>query len=240
MCAPIFLAHITRFLEARCLQEPGTRISTRFLSPFCLLPKVSHANVHWAITNCTFSSHIISLNWHFLAWRKPLLSQRSTARARNPQGISNLVNQGWLLLVWWQLLDNSPSALGTWLHSSRFLALCSIRLCRPSLQKNSLQRIPQQTLAIWYVSQSQSQGTSHLQSTVVPNCLEVQWVLNAWVGADCSTSLSCGHLDLQVSWGFCSWGRVRAEYAWSDTWRYSVWDFSSNVISSPFQFHFCS
>ncbi len=45
-CAPIFLAHMTCFLEARCLWEPGTRISPGFLSPFRLLPKVSHANVH--------------------------------------------------------------------------------------------------------------------------------------------------------------------------------------------------
>jgi hypothetical protein len=34
-----------------------------------------------------------------------------------------------------------------------------------------------------------------------PNCLEAQWVWHAWVGADCSTSLSCGHLDLWGSWG---------------------------------------
>jgi hypothetical protein len=113
-CAPIFLAHMTRFLKARCLWEPGTRISTSFLSPFRLLPKVScHANVHWAIANHTFSSHVISSNWHFLAWHKPLLSQCSTALARNPQGISKLVNKGWLLLVWQQLLDNFPSALCT-------------------------------------------------------------------------------------------------------------------------------
>jgi hypothetical protein len=45
-CTPIFLAHMTCFLEARCSWEPGTRISTSFLSPFRLLPKVSHANVH--------------------------------------------------------------------------------------------------------------------------------------------------------------------------------------------------
>ncbi len=31
--------------------------------------------------------------------------------------------------------------------------------------------------------------------------LEVQLVWRAWVGADCSTFLFCGHLDLQGSWG---------------------------------------
>ncbi len=126
-CALIFLAHMMRFLKARCLWEPGTRISTGFLFPFRLLPKVSHANTRWAIVNHTFSSHAKSSNWHFLSWHKPLLSQRSTARARNPQGISKLVNKGWLLLVWRQLLDDSPSALGTCLRSSGLLALCSIR-----------------------------------------------------------------------------------------------------------------
>ncbi len=45
-CAFIFLAHITRFLKLRRSWEPGTKICTGFLSPFCLLPKVSHANVH--------------------------------------------------------------------------------------------------------------------------------------------------------------------------------------------------
>ncbi len=64
-------------------------------------------------------------NRPFLAWHKPLLSQHSTAQARNSKGFSKLVNKGWLLLVWWQLLDFIPSALCTWLHSSWFLALCS-------------------------------------------------------------------------------------------------------------------
>ncbi len=56
-CTPIFLAHITRFLEARCLWEPVTRISTGFLSPFRLSLKVSHANVHWELANHTFFTH---------------------------------------------------------------------------------------------------------------------------------------------------------------------------------------
>jgi hypothetical protein len=56
-CAPMFLAHITRFLEVRRSWEPGTKISTGILSPFHLFfPKASRANVHWAITYHTFSS----------------------------------------------------------------------------------------------------------------------------------------------------------------------------------------
>jgi hypothetical protein len=56
-CAPIFLAHIMRFLKVRHSWEPGTRISTGILSPFRLLPTVSHVNVRWELTNHTFSSH---------------------------------------------------------------------------------------------------------------------------------------------------------------------------------------
>ncbi len=88
-CAPIFLAHITRFLEARCSLEPGSRLTTGILSHTHLSPKVSHVNVCRAIANHTFSSNTISSSSHVLAWHKPLLSWRSTAWARNPQGISN-------------------------------------------------------------------------------------------------------------------------------------------------------
>ena len=35
-CAPKFLAHFTRFLEVRCLWEPGSKISTGILSLFRL------------------------------------------------------------------------------------------------------------------------------------------------------------------------------------------------------------
>jgi hypothetical protein len=35
-CAPMFLAHITRFLEVRCSWKTGNKISTGILSPFCL------------------------------------------------------------------------------------------------------------------------------------------------------------------------------------------------------------
>jgi hypothetical protein len=54
MCTPIFLVHMKRFLKARCSLEPGIRISTSFLSPFRLLPKVSHAYVHWALRSIPF------------------------------------------------------------------------------------------------------------------------------------------------------------------------------------------
>ncbi len=56
-CAPMFLAHITLFFEATCLWEPVIRLTTGFLSPFRLSPKVSLVNIHWAITNHTFLTH---------------------------------------------------------------------------------------------------------------------------------------------------------------------------------------
>ncbi len=67
-----------------------------------------------------------SLNWHFLAWHTPTLSQPSPAQARNPKEISQVANQGWLFFVWRQLLDDFTSALCTWSCSTWFLALCSI------------------------------------------------------------------------------------------------------------------
>jgi hypothetical protein len=90
---PCFWHRMGAFLEARCLREPVSRLTTGFDSYFCLLPKVSHANVHWVIVNHTFSSHTISSRCRFLACHKPPLSQCSTAHARNPQGISKLLNQ---------------------------------------------------------------------------------------------------------------------------------------------------
>jgi hypothetical protein len=65
-CAPIFVEHIMRFLEARCLREPATGISIGFLSLFCLSPKVSHAYVCWANADHTFSSHKIPLTDTFV------------------------------------------------------------------------------------------------------------------------------------------------------------------------------
>ncbi len=66
-----------------------TSIGSLWFIPFLLMP------------NSTY--------WHFLGWHKPMLSQCSIAQERNPQGISKVVNQGWLLLVWQQLLDNFQS-----------------------------------------------------------------------------------------------------------------------------------
>jgi hypothetical protein len=72
----------------KTIQVASVRLSTGFLSPFRFLRNFSGVNVSWANANQTFSLHTISLSWHFLAWHKPPLSQRSTARARNPSEVA--------------------------------------------------------------------------------------------------------------------------------------------------------
>ncbi len=59
---------------------------------FCLLPKVSHANVHWANVNHTFLTHKNHQTDTFLRDIRPT-KLRSTARVWNPQGISKLMNK---------------------------------------------------------------------------------------------------------------------------------------------------
>ncbi len=54
-CAPMFLVQIALFPQrTRCLWDSGSRLSTGFASHFLSLPKVSGANVHWAIAYHTF------------------------------------------------------------------------------------------------------------------------------------------------------------------------------------------
>jgi hypothetical protein len=183
--------------------------------------------------NHTFSSHTISLSWHFLAWHKPPLSQRNTSRARNLQGISKLENKGWLLLVLWQLLKDFPSTLCTWSRSGGFpcFAQCNSAglPCYEILRSRFLNK-PQPV----GVSKSVPRDFISLISCCTqPPRIGAQWVWRAWVGADHSASFSRGHLVLQVSWGLCSWHHDRVEYPWRDTWRYLLWN-SSSAISSPF------
>ncbi len=54
---PYFWDRTYGFLKARYLWKPGSRLTTGDFSPFCLLPKVSHANVLWANANHTFLTH---------------------------------------------------------------------------------------------------------------------------------------------------------------------------------------
>jgi hypothetical protein len=61
-------------------------------SPFCLLPKVSGANVHWTSMHHTFLTHKNPRTDTFLRDISPT-KLCSTAWVWNPQGISKLVNK---------------------------------------------------------------------------------------------------------------------------------------------------
>ncbi len=80
------------FFEARCLWEPGSRLTTGDYSPFCLLRKVSGVNVRWANANHTFLTHKNPQTDTFLRDISPA-KLRSTARVRNTQEISKLMNK---------------------------------------------------------------------------------------------------------------------------------------------------
>ncbi len=56
--APPYFWHTLRvFLKQDTRGNLVQELAPILLSPFCLLPKVSHANVYWAIANHTFSSN---------------------------------------------------------------------------------------------------------------------------------------------------------------------------------------
>jgi hypothetical protein len=106
---------------------------------FCLLPKVSEANVHWANANYTFLTHKNPQSDTFLRDISPA-KLRSTARVWNPQGISKIVNKVDCLVP-------------------RASLKAIVQAC---LTTNPSQRDPQCTPSIWHASQSQYQGTSYL------------------------------------------------------------------------------
>ncbi len=81
-----------RFLEATCLWEPGSRLTTGVLSPFHLSPKFSGGNVHGVNVNHTFHTHKNPQTDTFLRDISPA-KLCSTAWVKNPQGISKLVNK---------------------------------------------------------------------------------------------------------------------------------------------------
>ncbi len=89
---PYFWHRMCGFLKGRRLWEHGSRLTTGNLSPFRLLPKVSDANVCWANANHTFLTHKNPQTDTFSRDISPT-KLRSTARVRNPQGISKLVNK---------------------------------------------------------------------------------------------------------------------------------------------------
>ncbi len=153
---PYFWHRTRRFLEARHSWEPGSRLTASDLSPFHLLLKVSAAIVHWVNTNHTFLAHKNPQTDTFLHDISPA-KLHSTDQVRNPQGISKLVNK-----------------VNCWVLHALLKAIV-----QAFLATNPLQRDPQRTPALWLASQSQSQGTSFLWMTVVPNGSEAPWMWHA-------------------------------------------------------------
>jgi hypothetical protein len=89
---PCFWHRMRGFLEARRSWKPGSRLTTGEFSPFCLLPKVSGANVHWTNGNHTFLTNKNPWTYTLSCVISPA-KIRSTALVWNLQGISKLVNK---------------------------------------------------------------------------------------------------------------------------------------------------
>jgi hypothetical protein len=234
-CAPIFLAHITCFLEARCLQEPGTRISTGFLSPFrlsaegfsCKRPLGNHKSYlfFW----------LQSSNWHFLAWHK--LHQVNAVQLG--QGILKGFLNSWIKIEcclsedsFWTIsqalfaLNDVPagSVHNTWHNSAGvpwYKILCSGFLSGPLPYGMHLKVSPE-----W---------NHNFEWLLYPTPLKCSGCSARELGLIAQHPFLAVILSFGYSWGVCSWWHVRAEYPWRDTWRYSSWDSSSNAISSPFR-----
>jgi hypothetical protein len=92
LAPPYFWLRMRGFLEERCSWKPGSRLTTSDFSIFCLLPKVSQSNARWANANHTFLTHKNPQTDTFLRDISPT-KLRSTARVRNPQGSSKLMNK---------------------------------------------------------------------------------------------------------------------------------------------------
>ncbi len=188
-CAPMNLAHITRFLKVRHSWEPGTRVSTGILSPFRLFfPEVSCANVHWAIAYHTFYFCLNPQTDIFLCD----ISLHQVNAVQPGTGIYKGFPTLWIRL--------NVACLKT---AARQLLKCSLHLIAFQLVPYTLfHSIVRTFLATKSFTASSSMDPCHmarflksvprnivLQSAIVPNCLEAQWVWRAWVGADCSTPL---------------------------------------------------
>jgi hypothetical protein len=170
------------FLEARCLWEPGSRLATSDLSPFRLSPKVSGANVRWANANYTFLAHKNPWTDTFLRDISPA-KLCSTARVRNPQGISNLV-YGWLL------------------GSLRFAQSNSAGLPSYKILRRGILNLP---LSYGTHLKISPEGHHIFEWLSSPNGSEALWMWCAIVGADHSASLSLVLQGSQVRKAVLSW-----------------------------------
>jgi hypothetical protein len=128
--------HSTRgFLDARRSWEPGSRLTTGEFSSFCLLLKVSGANVHWANANHTFLTYKNPPTDTFL--RDICLAKlRSTARVWNPHGISKLVNK----VDCWVLCALLKTIVWAFLATKSFAEGSSTYLCHMAYVSKSVSR----------------------------------------------------------------------------------------------------
>ncbi len=85
-CTPCFWHRMRGFLEARCSWEPGSSLTTGKFSLFCLLPKVSGANVCWTEHDSYLSFSQKSSDWHFLAWPQPSQATQYSPGMESPKG----------------------------------------------------------------------------------------------------------------------------------------------------------
>ncbi len=128
---PYFWHRMRGFLEARCSWEPCSSLTTGEFSTFCLLLKVSGANVRWTECKSYLSYSLKNPRTDTFLHDLGLAKLRSTAWVWNPQGISKLLNK-----------------VDCHLSYDSFLALRSRRQCGPSLLQNPSQQDPQRTPAI--------------------------------------------------------------------------------------------
>ncbi len=123
------------------------------------------------------------------------------------------MNKGWLLLVLWQLLDN-PQVL---------FALAHVPVGSLHFAQGNSAGLP------CYKSFAAGSSMYPCQMACVSKLVPRDIIS---LSGCCPQMLRCA-VDPWSSWGLCSWSHIRAEHPWRDTWRNSLWD-SSSAIISPF------
>jgi hypothetical protein len=157
------------FLKAKCLWEPGSSLTTGESFLFCLLPKVSCANVHWT-EHSSYLCYSQNPRTDTFLRDLSLAKLRSAARVWNHQGISKLVSK---LIVACQMTA-----------SLRFAQSNSADLpCYKCFAAGS-STYPCHMACI---SKSVTKDVTSL-SDYVPNSTEVLWMRHVIVGGDHSAS----------------------------------------------------
>jgi hypothetical protein len=163
-CAPCFWHRMHGFLVARCLWEPGNRLTTGEFSLYHLLPKISAANVHWIEHDSYLSFSQKFSDLHFPAWPWPSQATQYSLDMESPKGYPNSWI-GWLLPVLWQLPRALLKAIvRAFLTTKSFTAGSSMYPCHMAC-----------------ISKSVMKDVISL-SNYVPNSTEAPWMRRAIVG----------------------------------------------------------